>query len=1191
MPLSGQTSKTGRITEGTLTNRPATCTNGDFYATTDTYVLYQCGPNNVWVSIVGSSTFTGGTVTGPSTFLSTVTLNGENSTGNVGLKAANTNTIRYVTGTNIALPSGNGSDSNDGLSIGTGLADIYSAIESLDNASVGYGGGFIYLIQQAGGEVLSVPSTFFSAPVAFGVNILGPIDINFVATTGSVRNGSGSVTATALAVQGSGVPGIPTSGLTLSQWQSTHVYSAGAKIIGNGFFQITTAGGTSGSSFPAFNPLYTGTTSDGTVTWINSGIVALSPYYQTGNYLSVFSCVDPTYDASKLLITGVTGTTITYNQNGAGGSTTGCIIAPLGFAPQVSGSYAIKCAAGPSPGGTGSTGPTCFVAGPQYATHVNITAISQSGNLVSVTHDGADNFFPGVPVRILNTPSTASTYSYAGGAPTAATYSYDQFTPVYQRVDATHFTVINPLSGLTSCSSSCGITDIEEPGMWFAGTSFSDIDGLNIQAGIPVFIGDSNGNPANQSGGTSSQLGVGGNGGFIHWENDVLNTFGQGFPDVIWGPTFWEGGGNVWGGWFDHVAFSANTMAPVNSDQRANLLIDQSFDGYPGLVSGIIQMNYPGFTGGGGVRVKNFGYGSWSFNMTAGIQEGTIQCQPFLDILSSAAGGTLSGSVSYSGTADCVESPPAVRMPFNMGIGPAGFTVTQTGGASRVAVEGPATVINTTPTSQTYTPYNGTSPLISPQAMGQQGIQARKVIGVDEDSARFNFPPGGQRFTNLAAANQDRSTWTVLAGTSVTMTPVAGPGPDPNNNLGTLLQCTAVGTDYPVNDCAVQVSSTSMTINPGDYLKFDAYEQPGNHSAGQFAQYEVALSCRSANCTSGFTPYYSFAAFGTPLIGFSSAGSTPYWAAGNSADDGAYQHVFGWWKQPLQTNGFEPISGSPVTVTMEFHFSPTNPMKVAFPGYSHISTGQVQPPAAPSISQSAAGSLAATHYYVRTTYVTATGETDVQSTDTVFSASANNVITVAAPGAPSVGTATLYNVYAGNDATCDPFPGQAPRPGDITGPGDVCETKQNATPISTASPWVEPTSGLVAAFFYPLAYYAGGYGPAGQTEPTWDTTNSIGDSAMSIYGLTANSAPALYTSTGLMVQSERAITGTGTLSGGTLTVTFTGAGIFTGSGTYACSAQDTTTPANAVTGAPSSGTQVVFTGTGTDAFTYSCSGS
>ena len=101
-----------------------------------------------------------------------------------------------------------------------------------------------------------------------------------------------------------------------------------------------------------------------------------------------------------------------------------------------------------------------------------------------------------------------------------------------------------------------------------------------------------------------------------------------------------------------------------------------------------------------------------------------------------------------------------------------------------------------------------------------------------------------------------------------------------------------------------------------------------------------------------------------------------------------------------------------------------------------------------ALTQTAAGSLASTTYYVRTTYVNENGGESNLSTETNFAASANNVLNVASPAA-SAG-AVYYRVYASN----------------TSGGGSGAETLQATVPIGTA--WVEPQSGLVAGAAMPF---------------------------------------------------------------------------------------------------------------------------
>jgi hypothetical protein len=132
----------------------------------------------------------------------------------------------------------------------------------------------------------------------------------------------------------------------------------------------------------------------------------------------------------------------------------------------------------------------------------------------------------------------------------------------------------------------------------------------------------------------------------------------------------------------------------------------------------------------------------------------------------------------------------------------------------------------------------------------------------------------------------------------------------------------------------------------------------------------------------------------------------------------------------------------------------------------------VQPPAAPSLSQSAGGALGATTYFVKLTYVTAQGET-IPGPEANFAASANNVLVVQSPAAvtsPQGNVVTGYNVYVSNTA----------------GGGSGAETKQ-AGPIAIGTAWTEPTSGLVGGAAMPTinnAVVPGALQPMGQPYPT-----------------------------------------------------------------------------------------------------------
>lgn len=114
----------------------------------------------------------------------------------------------------------------------------------------------------------------------------------------------------------------------------------------------------------------------------------------------------------------------------------------------------------------------------------------------------------------------------------------------------------------------------------------------------------------------------------------------------------------------------------------------------------------------------------------------------------------------------------------------------------------------------------------------------------------------------------------------------------------------------------------------------------------------------------------------------------------------------------------------------------------------------VGPPTNGALTQTVAGSLGAVTNFVKCTWVSMLGET-LASAETSLATSANNVLNVAAPASPPAG-AIGWNVYVST----------------TTG----TETKQNSVPIAVGTPWVEPTTGLIAGSAVPVSAAFGSYG-------------------------------------------------------------------------------------------------------------------
>jgi hypothetical protein len=148
----------------------------------------------------------------------------------------------------------------------------------------------------------------------------------------------------------------------------------------------------------------------------------------------------------------------------------------------------------------------------------------------------------------------------------------------------------------------------------------------------------------------------------------------------------------------------------------------------------------------------------------------------------------------------------------------------------------------------------------------------------------------------------------------------------------------------------------------------------------------------------------------------------------------------------LDVNGGINASGSVVIGGTATKQSSGGPELLSFQNLdnSHVAQatwGAVVAPGAPGLGQTPGGTMGATTYYVKITWVIPSGES-LPSTETSKAVSANNLLTVTNPaGAP--GSATGFNVYVSTS----------------TG----TETKQNGSnPVSIGATWTEPTTGLIS---------------------------------------------------------------------------------------------------------------------------------
>lgn len=127
--------------------------------------------------------------------------------------------------------------------------------------------------------------------------------------------------------------------------------------------------------------------------------------------------------------------------------------------------------------------------------------------------------------------------------------------------------------------------------------------------------------------------------------------------------------------------------------------------------------------------------------------------------------------------------------------------------------------------------------------------------------------------------------------------------------------------------------------------------------------------------------------------------------------------------------------------------SQTNLNGVASVIQTAVQAGGVTPPGTPSLSSTAGGSLAQTTYYVKTTYVTAGGET-TPSTESNMLITANHLVTTASPPANGPGVIG-WNCYVSSS----------------TG----TETKQNTSLNTIGTPYTIAATGLIGGAALPGA--------------------------------------------------------------------------------------------------------------------------
>ncbi len=232
---------------------------------------------------------------------------------------------------------------------------------------------------------------------------------------------------------------------------------------------------------------------------------------------------------------------------------------------------------------------------------------------------------------------------------------------------------------------------------------------------------------------------------------------------------------------------------------------------------------------------------------------------------------------------------------------------------------------------------------------------------------------------------------------------------------------------------AITPTITILGLGNGTVATSSAITTPTTAGGNYYerARLEINLGASTAVGTSG-TPNISAVLFG------SAAGTTVLPSTGVS--NGQIYPITG-----SRVGGNTIVSTStqllvvddlPVPPLASMELSVLNNLGVNFPTNT--------PPGAPTLSSVAAGTLAATTYYVKITYVNAAGET-LPSAEANLAVAADYVLSVASPAATS--GASGWNVFVST----------------ATG----TETLQNSSPIAIGTAWQEPTTGLIAGSALP----------------------------------------------------------------------------------------------------------------------------
>jgi hypothetical protein len=528
-----------------------------------------------------------------------------------------------------------------------------------------------------------------------------------------------------------------------------------------------------------------------------------------------------------------------------------------------------------------ATGGTIFITGCAYGTGCTvISATSTAGQGIWILGSGDPNFASPPtgwrkfkPTRFIGTGGVATSQNATSGVATAI------------------------LAGSQS--------NPNVPAIWLSGVAGIEFRNLEFQyPSIVIRVGvDSNGNRSSGAAANSN----------IVFHNIIGNIFNS--PGTAsFGPTV-DIGSNVLWLLINECTFQGNAAAAANTDNRAAILINTG----GGPASGLIYIQKTHFTGGGGIRFYAAMNGTGSVYVRDGLQEGSGQSQPMLDIIGT---GVFTAQAENVGNSDSGDAPPIVRVAA--GNPPSYTTVITSAAASGVSVEGPATVLNT---NQLGTPslaslFGGALANVSPAAKFQLGDFAGRALN-QVDAHRRSFAPSLVRFANNLQGNtQLPSSWTAGSGTITT----GVTAPDGTTNAATV---TGEGRIFGV----------SLTFNVGDYVYIGVWAR----------QASTAAPYVSGSSAAALSLQFPFGSNPTWQLLNGSGGQAPAGIASNSLTTNPYNQTDGGW-QWLWAVGKVIASCSACGTRFDVNGSASQPMSYYAPIFVQIPASSVALVSAPTFS-------------------------------------------------------------------------------------------------------------------------------------------------------------------------------------------------------------------------------------------------